>query len=100
MIVNSLKISVYRGFRRVLKSAHLVSSSEYLQLMGCKGIYLEKTDCKWSFVYVLGLIEAGGTGNKFGNFQTFYQAVVGGRPSGSKLILSSHQHSNATFHIG
>lgn len=71
MIVNSLKISVYRGFPRGLESAHLLNSWEYLQLMGCKGIYIAKNDCKWPFVYVLGLIETVGTANKFGKFQTF-----------------------------
>lgn len=94
------EVSVHRGFRKGLKSAHLLKSSGHLQLMGCKRIYIEKIDCKWSFVYVFGLIEAASTGNKFGNFRKFYQAVVGGRPSGRNLILSSHQHSDATFHIG
>lgn len=93
MIVNSLKISVYRGFPGGLESAHVLNSSEYLQLMGCKGIYIANFDCKWFFAYVLGLIEAVGTGNKFGIFQTFYRAVIGGRPSGLTLILSSLQCS-------
>jgi len=61
--------------------------------MGCKGIYIEKSHCEWSFEYVFGLIEAAGTGNKFVIFQNFYQAVVGGRPSKRNLILSGHQVS-------
>lgn len=68
--------------------------------MGCKGIYIEKSHCEWSFEYVFGLTEAAGTGNKFVIFQNFYQAVVGGRPNKRNLILSGHQYSNATFHIG